>query len=207
MRKNIGENNLLNMIDIQSIAFVVLSLIVHAAIFIARIIKKKVKPATHLDKKELLLKLALTFYITCVFSITLLPIYNGMGFDGEPTVNLIPFRFIQGLIANMTGALNKGLTLRLFLVNTFGNIVLFVPFGVLYTLINKKNPSIMSCILSASLLSITIEVIQYIESYAQIVMARTSDIDDVILNVTGAILGFFIYKLAQRITQKKTKFE
>lgn len=196
---------MLNMIDIQSIIAIVLSLVVHNVIYVVKVVLQKRKPRAGYSGKQLLIKLAFSFCITCILSITLLPIL-GMNMGSiEPTVNFIPFRFIRDFAVGLSYTVDKGLTIRLFIVNTLGNIAIFVPFGVLYALNNKKDASVMSCTVAALLLSACIELVQYIESYAHIVMARASDIDDIILNVLGAIIGLLITRIIIFCARRKSK--
>ncbi len=66
-----------------------------------------------------------------------------------------------------------------------GNIVLFIPFGFFASYYTKiKNTG--SITLMSLLVSLTIELVQRR-------IGRSFDIDDIILNVLGGILGFFIY--------------
>lgn len=72
-----------------------------------------------------------------------------------------------------------------FIKNVMGNIVLFVPYGFLasYFLDNKKL-SVISIL--TIIISLTIESVQYY-------IGRVFDIDDIILNLLGGIIGFLIY--------------
>ncbi|SDN31416.1 VanZ family protein [Alkalicoccus daliensis] len=74
-----------------------------------------------------------------------------------------------------------------------GNIVLFIPFGFLFPLIlerfrkNKKKTKMLVLIFAAALLSAFIEINQYIFTY------RVANVDDVILNTSGAFIGYIVY--------------
>lgn len=72
-----------------------------------------------------------------------------------------------------------------FMYNVIGNILLFVPFG--YFVSGYIRASKVSHILAVSIISsLTVEVVQ-------LQIGRSFDIDDVLLNVTGAIAGFLLY--------------
>ena len=72
-----------------------------------------------------------------------------------------------------------------FMYNVIGNILLFVPFG--YFVSGYIKASKVSHILAVSIISsLTVEVVQ-------LQIGRSFDIDDVLLNVTGAIVGFLLY--------------
>lgn len=72
-----------------------------------------------------------------------------------------------------------------FIKNVLGNIMLFIPFGFLssYLLKNRKFSIVTILTIIASL---TIETVQYY-------IGRVFDIDDIILNLLGGIIGFLIF--------------
>ena len=67
------------------------------------------------------------------------------------------------------------------------NIILFIPFGFLIPLIWKKMRSLHLTALAGFSFSILIEISQLLNN-------RRTDIDDLIMNTLGAIIGFLIYK-------------
>ena len=72
-----------------------------------------------------------------------------------------------------------------FIINILGNIMLFIPYGFLssYLLKNKKFSVIT---ILTIVVSLTIETVQYY-------IGRVFDIDDIILNLLGGIIGFLIF--------------
>ena len=98
--------------------------------------------------------------------------------------NLVPFKEI---LRYSIGSEN-------FNRQVIGNIILFIPLGFFfkyYTRIKK----IGSITIIAALISFTIETVQkYI--------GRSFDIDDIILNVVGGIIGFLIYVGLDAIKKK-----
>ena len=66
-----------------------------------------------------------------------------------------------------------------------GNILLFVPFGYFVSSITKikRVPGILAI---STIASAVIEIVQYF-------IGRSFDIDDIILNVVGATIGFLLY--------------
>ena len=86
---------------------------------------------------------------------------------------------------------------RLFFKNVIGNIVLFIPYGIfasLYTKIDKFNQALGLVFFA----SVTVEV-------TQLLIGRVFDIDDIILNVCGGLIGYFIYKIINKISTKLPK--
>ena len=90
-------------------------------------------------------------------------------------MNFIPFKEIT----------RYNIGSKSFFYNVIGNIVLFIPFGYFVSdyLKAKKTSQIL---VVSTLISLTAELIQY-------KIGRAFDIDDIILNVLGAILGFMCY--------------
>ena len=81
-----------------------------------------------------------------------------------------------------------------FFYNVIGNIVLFLPFGFFISNFIKAKKTHQVLIVS-TLISLTAELIQF-------KIGRAFDIDDIILNVIGAILGFICYKLVRNTKRK-----
>ena len=72
-----------------------------------------------------------------------------------------------------------------FIRNVVGNIVLFIPYGFIASYLLKNKRFSVITILTI-IVSVTIETVQYY-------IGRVFDIDDIILNVIGGIVGFLIY--------------
>lgn len=103
-------------------------------------------------------------------------------------INLIPFKEITRYSIGST----------LFLYNVIGNIALFIPFG--FFMSNKlKAKKTSHIIIVSAIISLTAELIQY-------KIGRAFDIDDILLNVTGAIIGFMVYQSIQLIKRKLPSF-
>ena len=76
--------------------------------------------------------------------------------------------------------------------NTLGNVVLFLPLGILLPLTFDRFRSLKRVMAIALCLSLGIETIQFFSRF--IGSLRAVDIDDVLLNTLGACLGFAIYR-------------
>ena len=82
--------------------------------------------------------------------------------------------------------------LREFYIDFFGNILLFIPFAFFfYFFFRIKEPR--KSILISVIISVSIEFIQFILSIG------VADIDDVILNTTGATIGMLLLKLLTKV--------
>jgi glycopeptide antibiotics resistance protein len=100
-------------------------------------------------------------------------------------INLIPFNTINFY-------LSENVAYLIALYNLGANIVLFIPFGLYYRYI-YKTPAMKQ------LLIITICSISTIESLQFITKRGSLDIDDLMLNVLGVCLGYFIHPFFQKV--------
>ena len=90
-------------------------------------------------------------------------------------LNLIPF----------TEIFRYKIGSSMFFYNVIGNILIFIPFGYFVSrYIKAKN--ITPIFIISLITSLTVELVQ-------LQIGRAFDIDDIILNVTGALSGFLIY--------------
>lgn len=108
-------------------------------------------------------------------------------FSGE--LNFIPsiFRYITG---ELTGG---GWIIFMFL----GNILLFLPLGFLLPIVwNKK--SFANYICAGIITSVALELIQPI-------MGRSFDIDDLITNTIGFIIGYLLYIICDNFCKRKCR--
>ena len=81
-----------------------------------------------------------------------------------------------------------------FVHNVLGNIIMFIPFGFFVSYIVKsKKPYYIFIITLMS--SIAIEG-------TQLLIGRTFDVDDILLNIFGGFLGYLIYLILQLIYDK-----
>lgn len=99
--------------------------------------------------------------------------------SGAWGVNLVPFRTIRNYI-KYSGFLHT-------MINIFGNIIIFVPFGILLAEIFPKTRNILK------ILAITFATSFFVE-FIQFFIGRSVDIDDLILNLLGSVIGYFIWK-------------
>lgn len=97
--------------------------------------------------------------------------------------NLIPFK----TIAEQISYLLNGNAEYSPLTNLAGNLVLFLPMPILIKLSNKKIKGIF-VILITLIVVVIFETMQY-------VTGRVADIDDVIFNMLGALIGLAFYCL------------
>ncbi len=80
---------------------------------------------------------------------------------------------------------------KLFIKNVLGNVVLFLPYGFFASYYLKLEKPI-SIIYLSLLVSLTIES-------TQLLIGRVFDIDDIILNMIGGLIGFYLYHILTKI--------
>ena len=80
---------------------------------------------------------------------------------------------------------------RLFIKNVIGNVCMFLPFGFFISYYTKSNNLNVPLIITI-VTSFTIEVVQ-------LSIGRVFDVDDIILNIIGGVLGYIIYIIVKKI--------
>jgi Glycopeptide antibiotics resistance protein len=111
------------------------------------------------------------------------------------SINFIPFKsIVEGI------NVYDGIRYRLIDDQVWGNVVIFVPAGIYLMVLNKKN-SILKALLTIFLISLSIEIIQYVFRIG------ASDIDDIILNCLGGGIGILIYLLLEKLFKTKEKIK
>jgi glycopeptide antibiotics resistance protein len=74
-----------------------------------------------------------------------------------------------------------------------GNLVMLLPLGIYIPLLFPRLAGFFKVFIICLSVSVSIELMQLITN------ARSTDIDDVILNTSGAIVGYIIYKVLRLI--------
>ena len=107
--------------------------------------------------------------------------------------NFIPFKTIKFYL------FFADINLDIRIENLAGNIVGFMPFGFILPLLAKKFQKLSAVTLSTFCISLTFELLQLIFEFGSF------DVDDLILNTVGGILGYFPIKLVIVFTHLKRR--
>lgn len=153
---------------------IIIITVIASSLRITYIITKHKKFQLH---KELIY-LIFIIYILCLFHVVTFQDVN----YGQS--NFVPFKEI---FRYEFGSIK-------FIKNIVGNILLFAPYGFLASYLLKNNKFSVITILTI-IVSLTIETVQYY-------IGRVFDIDDIILNLIGGIIGFLIYIAIEAIRNK-----
>lgn len=117
-------------------------------------------------------------FLTLVFLIYILLLFQlltSAEINHNSGINYVPF----------TEILRYDFGSKLFIYNVVGNILAFIPFGYFISYyINAKK--INSLFLVTLIVSASVELVQ-------LKIGRSFDVDDIILNVLGGMLGYLLY--------------
>ncbi len=108
-------------------------------------------------------------YVLLLYFMLLSTDYASLG------INLYPYREMSRYVIGSTA----------FFYNVIGNILIFIPFGFILSH-SIKASRIKHIVIPSFIVSLSVEIVQYY-------IGRTFDVDDVILNTVGALVGFMIY--------------
>ena len=128
--------------------------------------------------KRTLIYMIFGFYLVVVLALVGFP--NITMSKMEFTVNLIPFIYMLSD-----------------LVNACLNVLLFVPFGFFLPMLWKEFRSIKRVALAGIVVTFFIEI-------SQLFTGRATDIDDIITNSIGTLIGYFIVRFVTKNFTKRT---
>ena len=152
-------------------------------------------------KKILYINIIIYFliYNVTIFSLTLFDeIYgrNGLTFVTwnkrtfteyiNTSLNIVPFKTIKLFI---NGYKNNLVTREVFAINVIGNLCAFMPYGFFIPLLFKKINKYYKFLILMLIIVIIIEILQFLT------MSGSCDIDDLILNITGASIIYLIFNI------------
>jgi glycopeptide antibiotics resistance protein len=153
---------------------------------------------THLPNGPLAARLLLILVLAILLVYTL-PYWNSTGI-APPDVqkwNLIPGR----TIAMQLNALDRDTPAMM--RQLAGNVLFFVPIGLLLPLGWQRARSFAITFLVGLGITVAIELTQLVMTYALPVWPRWADIDDVLLNASGVIIGWAVWRLTAGRTRAR----
>lgn len=151
------------------IIFIVIISILYLPILF-KLKKKGISPLRQLGYLGLFCSIFLIVYATILFMpITFTPETH--------TLNLVPFNFTD---------------FNQFVVEKIPNIMLFIPLGFFMPIVFKSTRKLYKTALISFVITFSIEFFQYF-------IGRSSDIDDIITNLLGAIIGYGIFFIVNKI--------
>lgn len=154
---------------------VLISTIIIVSFRVAYLWKNRSKFVLYQD----LLMLCFIIYVLCLFQVV--TFQDTVSWSSN---NFIPFKEI----------FRYDFGSRLFVKNVLGNMILFLPFGFFISYYLKCEKAWLPIVLTL-IASCSIETVQMI-------IGRVFDIDDILLNLLGGILGFACYYGLSKIGEK-----
>ncbi len=147
-----------------------------------------------MSKKIFKSVVVLTFVIYIGVLALLLILANRGGFSGNMSMleyaqsrfNIIPFKTIIGYITSFST--NGGTAVK----NILGNFLLFLPMGIYLPYLFKKVSNYKRFLVVMFIILFAIEVLQFV------LKRGAFDIDDLILNLLGAVIGFGLWKVINK---------
>ncbi len=158
-------------------AYTVLYLLVRAVVSIR---------SRRIDWKREKLHILMYINLLVIFSLTFSPLVLDTHRIFDFRVNFIPFLFLTDY-DNST---------HMFL-NVAGNILMFVPTGILLPVLFKRLDKAYKVAGTGFLISLAIEILQL--PFAD----RASDVDDLLMNTFGAIIGYVLFRFARSFLHAK----
>ena len=158
---------------------VIISVVIMVSFRISYLIMNKEKFVLY---KELLM-LIFGVYILCLFQVVTFQDDTAWASN-----NFIPFKEI----------LRYSITSRLFIKNVLGNMIMFLPFGFFVSYYLKVEKIHMPVVLTL-IASLSIELVQ-------LSIGRVFDVDEIILNLLGGIMGYFVYSILRIIGESLPGF-
>lgn len=142
----------------------------------------------------------LIIYSIFIFSVTILPMKIRFK-QIPPKVNMIPFIYFAK--KTYYRYLSSGIISALVYWgnNIIGNFVLLLPLGYILPKLSVKFRNFRNIFSVIFITTLSIEGFQYISMYWG--NRRTTDIDDIILNTVGGIIGYLIFKKELKIKEKR----
>lgn len=172
----------------NSLNLILLAVVVYC-IYEGNSIRRHMKKKTFNIYREFT-KLLFFMYFLVVFNYTFFPMM--LGAESRLHINFVPIKETMMMFKNNA---------NLAMYNVIGNIVMFLPLGIFIPLLFRKRDNIISILFYGFTGSLFIEINQLITG------GRATDIDDIIFNTVGALLGYVIYKMLYKYISKIKEVE
>lgn len=143
--------------------------------------------------KTILINILFFFYMISLINVTLMPLPIGIYFDETRALyddlsnNFIPFHTMINFFQDERSYIIK--------TQIGGNIALFLPFGFLVPLLKKKKGNVWNILGIGFLCSLGIETLQFLISTLTGYTYKVFDVDDLILNTLGSVIGYGLFKI------------
>jgi glycopeptide antibiotics resistance protein len=144
-------------------------------------------------QREILLNI-FAVYCVSLISITLFPIdiiWGEVTKKFRPAVNVIPF--VDIITDFPRTQFSVAFKIKFLIKNLAGNLLLLLPIGIFLPILWMKVPSFWKTVIIGASTSLSIELLQLILAYLGYGRGRAADVDDLILNTLGVMIGYQIF--------------
>ncbi|WP_024834083.1 VanZ family protein [Ruminiclostridium josui] len=156
-------------------------------------------------EKTQIIKVIFILYVALIIYITQFPLHLNFNLNFQNiNYNLVPFHIIFKRYEVIQQMKDAGYRIDIIanmkiIIQSFGfNIILFLPFGFLLPILNHNYFSFLKIITVSFVFSLSIEILQLIIMIILISPSRVFDVDDIIANIIGGILGFYVYYFTRK---------
>ena len=133
-------------------------------------------------------QLACFLFSACVIIVLAATVITGASnaATADRSLNLVPFRGLQE---------TWGMPEPKKIAQTVANVVMFIPLGLMMPVAFRRMRNFWKTALSLALFSFAIEFTQYFTG-------RSADIDDLMLNTLGGVLGYLLFFVVSKLPRK-----
>lgn len=173
-------------IDPSGVALVLLYMIMLVVLFIISKIRKK-----RVISIDFFIQASFILYLMMLAKYTLLPIrlFDDLDVSNATYFQLTPLTSILFYLQN--------LDVPVYGIQLFGNLVLLLPFAIYLNI--KKQRSLIFNIITPIIISLSIETLQLLIDFITQFPNKIFDVDDLLLNVAGFLIGALLSKYARAI--------
>lgn len=163
-------------------------------VLVFRLLRMRVLKARGLES-SLLREACMWMFLLFLSGLLSLTLFSEIGKVGQETgsINLIPFT----IIADTYEEVFKYKNIAYLIISFLGNIVMFIPLGFFPPLLWRGKP-FKKALITAFSVSLFIEIFQ-------IPLGRGTDVDDLILNTLGGVLGYLVFALVRKLSPAFTE--
>jgi glycopeptide antibiotics resistance protein len=148
----------------------------------------------HINKKHNRTLYIISWILFISYSILMLwEVFIGpyRSYSGIRRYNIIPLKTISDFFIN-----RSNYSVETIFINLFANIITFIPLGFFLPWLFKNINSIKKLLIHCVSIILIIEVMQFVLNVG------VMDVDDLILNTIGSVIGFIFYRFVIFIKRK-----
>lgn len=91
------------------------------------------------------------------------------------------------------------LGMKAVILNLFGNVAAFIPFGMIVPMMNRRYRSLLHMTLLTFEFSLLVETVQLV------CKVGSFDVDDLLLNTIGGMLGYLMFAIMDKVRRRKNE--